>query len=328
MEGPTPQHAPRLEVSAHSRDVLGAVVPLPREVPASHPGMPWSQVFLPPPPQLLGPVQKGTSPASPEFSTRSLGPPSPPGCRVTSGAAVTGGLTLEQDPRPWRDQAGRQGPGAAEQEGGPHHRTPFPSCLGSCRHPVGGQGAPRPGSAGPVLPRTELTHTARFDPPTGWGCVLSEVVPGAGAWGGLASSWPGHPCVPGRIQDPPHCLSERTRIQATLEEVSAGRRGSQDPLSHAFPVPLQGELGPLWKWRGPLQPSSFGDPRVGISWQGICIPTVSGVNCAKPPGNPLGFLEPSGPRRCEASLWGFLDTHCSRSRPRPAPSVARWVQKP
>lgn len=157
---------------------------------ALEPGLPAAPTSAP------GSCPERNLPRFPRVQHRSLGPPSPPGCRVTSGAAVTGGLTLEQDPKPWGDQAGGQGPGAAEQEGGPHHRTPFPSCPGSRRHPVGGRGAPRPGSAGLVLPQTELAHTARFDPPTGWGCVLSEVVPGAGAWGGLASSWSGHPVCP------------------------------------------------------------------------------------------------------------------------------------
>lgn len=108
--------------------------------------LPSRNALKPGVPLAPGPHPERSRPLSPGLSPRSLEPPSPWGHRVTPGAAVTGGLTLEQDPRPWRDQAGGQGPGAAEQEGGPHPCAPFPFCPGSRRRPVGGRRAARPGS--------------------------------------------------------------------------------------------------------------------------------------------------------------------------------------
>lgn len=202
MGGLTPQHAPRLKVSAPSRDLLGALVPLPRE------GPPLPQLSrgaleqgLPP-----GPHPERSRPLSPGLRTRSPELPLPQGHPVTSGSAVTGGLTLELDPRPRSDQAEGQGPGAAGQEGGPHHGVPFPSCPGSRRRPVGGRQAARPGSPGPVPPRLNSPTRPSLICPLGGAASLVRFSPATVPVEDWPPPGPGL-CVPSRLQDPPHCHS-------------------------------------------------------------------------------------------------------------------------
>lgn len=85
---------------------------------------------------------------------------------------------------------------------------------------------------------TELAHTALFDPPAGWGCILSEVFPSNLACGGPASSWPRACVSPADSKIPLTAILGRMMTQPILEEVSAGQRGSHEPLSHAYAVPL------------------------------------------------------------------------------------------
>lgn len=103
------------------------------------------------------------------------------------------------------------------------------------------------------------------------------------------------------------------------------RGGAMSPSAMLTQYPSEGNWDPSANGRG------LSAWRLGwwekLTWQGIYIPHFLGSTVPNHQIIPLTFWSHEAHAGARLASGGFLDTHCSRSRPRPAPSVHRWVHE-